>query len=401
MHVWLLNRLDQTMATPSSGISKFKPPIPPKPSTVYLASKIHAQSICRQLSNPVENYVSEDELIRHNSKQVKQVNPTSSHPSRHKSSSTGSLETILRKSDNHLSKNRSKYNSSDIPAAIPNRKSKEGSIKSISTLFDQLIDNCDRSIQGDSGRESLIHQSQETACGNQSGTISESEEDDQQHHQQCNGFFDKIDSKEKKAFLTAKEIASSERVFVECLQLICVDFRAAVSKAKTDIPDEELSKILSNLPCLQHLNKELLSDFEESVNNWSTLPKISNVFIRKGPFLKSYSTYIRDFQSQSALLDECIQKYPKFAETLKIFEMSDRSKGLPLKHHIIKPVQRLPQYRLLLEAYLNHLNESSLDYKDTIEALKIVSQVAQHANDSMKLEVNIVTIDLRFILFNF
>ena len=200
-----------------------------------------------------------------------------------------------------------------------------------------------------------------------------------------------LQGKEKKAYLTAKEIASSERVFVDCLRLICVDFRAAVTQASTAngspiIPEADLNKILSYLPHLQNLNQELLGDFELRLSQWSTLPKICDVIVRKGPFLKLYSAYIRDFQSQSALLDECVQKYPRFGKTLKEFELSDRCKCLSLKHYMLKPVQRLPQYRLLLDVYLHNLNESSIDYSDTVAALKVVTEVAEHANNSMKQE---------------
>lgn len=155
-----------------------------------------------------------------------------------------------------------------------------------------------------------------------------------------------LDGKEKKAYMTAQEIASSERVFVDCLRLMCVDFREAVKSASTGkdsmspiIPESELNKILNYLPQLQNLNHELLSDFEMRLRNWSSLPKISDVIVRKGPFLKLYSSYIRDFQSQSALLEECVQKYPRFGKFLKQFESSARCKSLSLKHYMLKPVQ--------------------------------------------------------------
>ena len=56
---------------------------------------------------------------------------------------------------------------------------------------------------------------------------------------------------------------------------------------------------------------------------------------------------------------------------------------------MLKPVQRIPQYRLLLDDYLKHLNPDSCDYLDTCNALQIVSQVAEHANNSMKSNENI------------
>ncbi|KAK8730059.1 hypothetical protein OTU49_008440 [Cherax quadricarinatus] len=51
---------------------------------------------------------------------------------------------------------------------------------------------------------------------------------------------------------------------------------------------------------------------------------------------------------------------------------------------MLKPVQRIPQYRLLFEEYLKCLSESSPDYVDTQTALAVVANVAAHANATMK-----------------
>ena len=39
--------------------------------------------------------------------------------------------------------------------------------------------------------------------------------------------------------------------------------------------------------------------------------------------------------------------------------------NLPLQHHMIVPIQRVPRYELLLKDYLKRLPEDSPDYDDT------------------------------------
>ncbi|TMS02858.1 FYVE, RhoGEF and PH domain-containing protein 6 [Larimichthys crocea] len=97
-----------------------------------------------------------------------------------------------------------------------------------------------------------------------------------------------------------------------------------------------------------------------------------------------YSTYIRQFDNNVALLDEQCRKNTAFSAVVKEFEMSPRCASLALKHYLLKPVQRIPQYQLLLTDYLKNLPEDSEDYKDTQAALSIVKEVANHANDIMK-----------------
>ncbi|XP_078594948.1 uncharacterized protein LOC144872537 isoform X2 [Branchiostoma floridae x Branchiostoma japonicum] len=192
-----------------------------------------------------------------------------------------------------------------------------------------------------------------------------------------------------KAFYIAREIMSSEEVFVDVLKLLNEDFRSAVDAAgeapgQAIIEDATMTQILMYLPQLQQFNESLLKDFKERVENWEQDPRIADVIVKKGPYLKLYTTYIRDFEKATSALDEACRRLPKFAATVKEFQMSPRCANLAVKHYMLKPIQRIPQYKMLLDDYLKHLTEESPDYKDTKVALSIVSEVADHANEGMK-----------------
>ena len=175
---------------------------------------------------------------------------------------------------------------------------------------DQFIAQ-DVSIEGDSGR----------------GSLNQPEFADLQSEEETD-FGNLLEGNERKAYFVAKEIASSERVFVDSLRLICTDFRAAVtSKLYLDADDSlpiisevELNQIIGNLSYLKKLNEELLNDFEERLKNWIVLPKIADVLLHKGPFLKLFSAYIQNFERQSHFFDECVKKYHRFRQTMKDFE---------------------------------------------------------------------------------
>ncbi|XP_059181885.1 FYVE, RhoGEF and PH domain-containing protein 6 [Centropristis striata] len=195
--------------------------------------------------------------------------------------------------------------------------------------------------------------------------------------------------KRKKVVHIAQEIMSSEKVFVDVLKLLHIDFRDAVAKAtrqngKPVVDERILSQILYYLPQLYQLNRDLLRELEDRVAHWSDHQRLSDIFVQKGPYLKMYSTYIRQFDNNVALLDEQCRKNTAFAAVVREFEMSPRCASLALKHYLLKPVQRIPQYQLLLTDYLKNLPEDSEDYKDTQAALSIVKEVANHANDIMK-----------------
>ncbi|XP_034259108.1 LOW QUALITY PROTEIN: FYVE, RhoGEF and PH domain-containing protein 6 [Pantherophis guttatus] len=195
--------------------------------------------------------------------------------------------------------------------------------------------------------------------------------------------------KKTKVYHIAKEIMSSEKVFVDVLKLLHIDFRDSVAHAsrqfgKPVIEDKVLNQILYYLPQLYELNRDLLRELEERLSHWIDHQRIADIFVKKGPYLKMYSTYIKEFDRNVALLDEHCKKNPGFAAVVREFEMSPRCANLALKHYLLKPVQRIPQYRLLLTDYLKNLLEDSADFKDTQDALAVVIEVANHANDIMK-----------------
>lgn len=209
--------------------------------------------------------------------------------------------------------------------------------------------------------------------------------------------------KAKKAFFIAQELMTSERVFINVLKLLSVDFPAAIMASKQGnspvIPDSDLGKIIATLPQLKKLNENLLNDLEKRIENWSEIQKVADVIVKKGPFLKLYTSYIQNFETQCNYLDECCQKYSRFAKVLKEFEASPCCQKLTLKHYMLKPIQRIPQYRLLLEDYLKNLEPDSPDFNDTNTALKIVCDVADHANKTLKQGVSKYSYSSRYILF--
>uniref|UniRef100_A0AAR2JEL1 FYVE, RhoGEF and PH domain containing 6 n=1 Tax=Pygocentrus nattereri TaxID=42514 RepID=A0AAR2JEL1_PYGNA len=195
-----------------------------------------------------------------------------------------------------------------------------------------------------------------------------SNEDDDNSSTSSKEDMDQSRDKECKLLVTLQHSAVA---FLYSLQ----DFRDAVAKAtrasgKPVVEERVLNQILYYLPQLYELNKDLLRELEERVAHWSDHQRLADIFVQKGPYLKMYSTYIREFDRNVALLDEQCRKNPSFATVVRQFETSPRCASLALKHYLLKPVQRIPQYQLLLTGRGS--------------ALGVVKEVANHANDIMK-----------------
>ena len=64
------------------------------------------------------------------------------------------------------------------------------------------------------------------------------------------------------------------------------------------------------------------------------------------------------------------------------FEKS-KCRNLRLTDHMLTGAKRVMQYKMMLENYMKYLSEDSIDFDDTTAALKIVSDAADHCNNSL------------------
>ena len=197
---------------------------------------------------------------------------------------------------------------------------------------------------------------------------------------------------QRKVYNIAKEMMTSEREFVNVLKLLNVEFIEYLEEHKTELPNAYKgtfdAKLFNNLMEIQIFNSDLLKDFEQRVENWDREKKIADVIVRKGAFLMLYSTYVHDFQQMTNKFNDLCDKHPSFARLVKDFESREQCRGLKLEHFMLKPVQRLPQYKLLLETYLKNLSPESEDYDNATQALSIVTRAAEHANEKIQQDDN-------------
>ncbi|RMX53301.1 hypothetical protein pdam_00015255, partial [Pocillopora damicornis] len=97
-----------------------------------------------------------------------------------------------------------------------------------------------------------------------------------------------------------------------------------------------------------------------------------------------YTQFVNGYDKAIGVFQDTMKENSEFADMVAKFQASERCHGMALSSYMLKPVQRIPSYRLLLIDYLKHLPKDSEESKDTEAALKIVSEVATHINESMK-----------------
>ncbi|XP_065673737.1 FYVE, RhoGEF and PH domain-containing protein 6 isoform X2 [Hydra vulgaris] len=188
----------------------------------------------------------------------------------------------------------------------------------------------------------------------------------------------------RKLFLIAQEILTTERSFVNALKLICEDFkekvRAALAKNNKFLPEGAFQSIFMNVEQIYELDKKFLKELEERMEKWEHHKRIGDIIRSYSYFLKMYVTYIKGYDNAMLVLHDCLSTNLKFAHFVAEFE----EKNMKISSYLLRPIQRIPSYRLLLKEYLKNLPKDSVDFKDITDGVEIVSEIANHINESMK-----------------
>ncbi|NXS18151.1 FGD5 protein, partial [Mystacornis crossleyi] len=194
---------------------------------------------------------------------------------------------------------------------------------------------------------------------------------------------------QSRAYLIAQELMSSEKVLFASFQCCCSqDFYEGVLKVLGDDDENEQEQVklkqgLSELPEIYELHQDILEELEERVLKWQEHQKVADVFLSRKSRLNHHTAYIMQFDRNLALLDEKCLKYSQLATMIQEFEQSSGDSPYSVKHQLLKVVQRVFQYRVMLTDYLNNLCPDSTEYEATQAALFIVSEITDQANDSM------------------
>lgn len=174
-----------------------------------------------------------------------------------------------------------------------------------------------------------------------------------------------------------QEILETERTYVQDLKSIVEDYLDCI-KDQTKLPlgTEERSALFGNIRDIYHFNSELLQDLENCENDPVA---IAECFVSKSEEFHIYTQYCTNYPRSVAVLTECMRNkmlakfFRERQETLK--------HSLPLGSYLLKPVQRILKYHLLLHEIENHLDKDTEGYDVVLDAIDTMQRVAWHIND--------------------
>lgn len=188
-----------------------------------------------------------------------------------------------------------------------------------------------------------------------------------------------------------REIWETEVGYVHDLEVVQKIFinplRDASILSRTEIP-----QIFGNLEVLHQYNAQFLSSLNdrlsdshnyEDINDLS-LANIGDLFIQVATpnFSSMYKTYCKNYRACLDALRYFKDRIPEFDPFVRKCELAEECKALDLGSFLIKPVQRICKYPLLLRELLKCTSENHSDHEDLVKAIAIFEELTAHIDNA-------------------
>ncbi|XP_059506929.1 FERM, ARHGEF and pleckstrin domain-containing protein 2 isoform X4 [Stegostoma tigrinum] len=193
-----------------------------------------------------------------------------------------------------------------------------------------------------------------------------------------------------KAYFIAKEILTTERTYLKDLEVITVWFRSAVIKDSA-MPEGLMTLLFSNIDPIYEFHRGFLKEIEQRLALWEgrsnahvkgDYQRIGDVMLRNMCALKEFTGYLQKYDEVLMELERATKQSKKLEAVYKEFELQ-KVCYLPLNTFLLKPIQRLMHYKLILERLCKHYCPDHRDYSDCRDALKEVRDMSAQLHSSL------------------
>nr|XP_019606916.1 PREDICTED: pleckstrin homology domain-containing family G member 2 isoform X5 [Rhinolophus sinicus] len=176
----------------------------------------------------------------------------------------------------------------------------------------------------------------------------------------------------------AREIVETERAYVRDLRSIVEDYLGPLLDGGVlGLSTEQVGTLFANIEDIYEFSSELLEDLEGS----SSAGGIAECFVQRSEDFDIYTLYCMNYPSSLALLRE-LSLSPPAALWLQE-RQAQLHHSLPLQSFLLKPVQRILKYHLLLQELGKHWAEGpGAGGREMVEeAIVSMTAVAWYIND--------------------
>uniref|UniRef100_A0A4X2KRL2 Rho guanine nucleotide exchange factor 10-like protein n=1 Tax=Vombatus ursinus TaxID=29139 RepID=A0A4X2KRL2_VOMUR len=185
-----------------------------------------------------------------------------------------------------------------------------------------------------------------------------------------------------------RSIVQSEGSYVESLKRILQDYRNPLMEMEPKVLSARKCQVVFfRLKEILQCHSMFQIALSSRVAEWDATEKIGDLFVAsfsKSMVLDVYSDYVNNFTTAMSIIKKACLTKPAFLEFLKRRQVSS-SDRVTLYGLMVKPIQRFPQFILLLQDMLKNTSKGHPDRLSLQLALTELETLAEKLNEQKRL----------------
>ncbi|XP_076263681.1 dynamin associated protein 160 isoform X4 [Rhynchophorus ferrugineus] len=189
----------------------------------------------------------------------------------------------------------------------------------------------------------------------------------------------------KKRQEAINELIQTETAYIHDMSIVHEVFEIPLRKSKL-ISTKDVDEIFVNWQEILLCNQQFLEALTNAHN--LDIDTIGDVICKHLPKMTAYVTFCGKQLESAVLLQQLTESSTAFREFCKKCQNNYKTKGMPLSSFLLKPMQRITKYPLLINKILENTRESHPDYKSLVEAQRISEKFLNSVNENVRLKEN-------------
>ncbi|XP_073870774.1 rho guanine nucleotide exchange factor 17 isoform X6 [Macaca fascicularis] len=186
----------------------------------------------------------------------------------------------------------------------------------------------------------------------------------------------------------AMTLLDTEQSYVESLRTLMQGYMQPLKQPENSVLCDPalVDEIFDQIPELLEHHEQFLEQVRHCVHTWHAQQKVGALLVQsfsKDVLVNIYSAYIDNFLNAKDAVRVAKEARPAFLKFLEQ-SMRENKEKQALSDLMIKPVQRIPRYELLVKDLLKHTPEDHPDHPLLLEAQRNIKQVAERINKGVR-----------------
>uniref|UniRef100_A0A8C9ML79 Intersectin-1 n=1 Tax=Serinus canaria TaxID=9135 RepID=A0A8C9ML79_SERCA len=186
------------------------------------------------------------------------------------------------------------------------------------------------------------------------------------------------------------ELIVTEENYVNDLQLVTEIFQKPLMESEL-VTEKEVAMIFVNWKELIMCNIKLLKALrvrKKMSGEKMPVKMIGDILTAQLPHMQPYIRFCSCQLNGAALIQQKTDEVPDFKDFVKRLAMDPRCKGMPLSSFLLKPMQRVTRYPLIIKNILENTPENHPDHSHLKQALEKAEELCSQVNEGVREKEN-------------